>query len=378
MLVTHGTFSSEAVSSGHPDKIADQISDAILDACLAQDPAARVALECAIKGDLICLLGEITANARINAPEIARGVLRDVGHAGGAWGLYPDAMRVIEQISLQASEIGTGVDGEDPGAGDQGIMFGFACDEAANLMPAPIALANEICGHLHDWQTEAFPNICGPDAKTQVTLRYEDGCPVKLETVVISCQHAAHVGLAEIRDLLRSALFAAAARGGLLSALLTPETQLLINPAGTFHEGGPVADAGLTGRKIIADTYGGYARHGGGAFSGKDATKLDRSGAYAARQLARDVVARGWARACEVRLAYAIGQAAPVAVDFDTFGTGGDPAARYAGLGVDIAQMMRPRAIIERLGLARPIFLDTARNGHLGRPDRPWERPLLG
>jgi S-adenosylmethionine synthetase len=374
MLVTHGTFSSEAVSSGHRDKIADKISDAILDASLAHDSAARIALERAIKGDLICLTGEITANARLDARKIARGVLRDVGHAGGAWGLYPDAMRVIEQISLQASEIGTGVDGEDPGAGDQGIMFGFACDEAANLMPAPIALANEICGHLHDWQTEAFPNICGPDAKTQVTLRYEDGCPVKLETVVISCQHAAHVGLAEIRDLLRGALFAAAARGGLLSALLTPETQLLINPAGTFHEGGPVADAGLTGRKIIADTYGGYARHGGGAFSGKDGTKLDRSGAYAARQLARDVVAR----ACEVRLAYAIGQAAPVAVDFDTFGTGGDPAARYAGLGVDIAQMMRPRAIIERLGLARPIFLDTARNGHLGRPDLPWERPLLG
>jgi S-adenosylmethionine synthetase len=362
------------VSSGHPDKIADQISDAILDACLAHDSAARIALERAIKGDLICLTGEITANARLDARKIARGVLRDVGHAGGAWGLYPDAMRVIEQISLQSSEIGTGVDGEDPGAGDQGIMFGFACDEAANLMPAPIALANEICGHLHDWQTEAFPNICGPDAKTQVTLRYEDGCPVKLETVVISCQHAAHVGLAEIRDLLRSALFAAAARGGLLSALLTPETQLLINPAGTFHEGGPVADAGLTGRKIIADTYGGYARHGGGAFSGKDGTKLDRSGAYAARQLARDVVAR----ACEVRLAYAIGQAAPVAVDFDTFGTGDNPAVRYAGLGVDIAQMMRPRAIIERLGLARPIFLDTARNGHLGRPDLPWEWPLLG
>jgi len=247
MLVTHGTFSSEAVSSGHPDKIADQISDAILDACVAQDRAARVAVECAIKGDLICLMGEITANARIDAPEIARGVLRDVGHAGGKWGLDPDTMRVIEQISLQASEIGVGVDGEDTGAGDQGIMFGFACDEAANLMPAPIALANEIRGHLHDWQTRQFPDICGPDAKTQVSLRYEDGRPVELETVVISCQHAGHVGLGEIRDLLRSALFAAADQGGLLAQLLTPETRLLINPAGTFHEGGPVADAGLTG-----------------------------------------------------------------------------------------------------------------------------------
>jgi S-adenosylmethionine synthetase len=253
MLVTHETFSSEAVSSGHRDKIADKISDALLDACLAHDSAARIALERAIKGDLICLLGEITANARINAPEIARGVLRDVGHAGGAWGLYPDAMRVIEQISLQASEIGTGVDGEDPGAGDEGAIF----------MPAPIALANEIRSDLHEWQIEAFPDICGPDAKTEVSLRHEDGRPVELEAVDISCQHAAHVELAEIGDLLRSALFAAAARGGLLSALLTPETQLLINPAGTFHEGVPVADAGLTGRKTIADIYGGCAKAAG-------------------------------------------------------------------------------------------------------------------
>jgi S-adenosylmethionine synthetase len=250
MLVTHETFSSEAVSSGHRDKIADKISDALLDACLAHDSAARIALERAIKGDLICLTGEITANARLDARKIARGVLRDVGHAGGAWGLYPDAMRVIEQISLQVSEIGAGVDGEDNGAGDEGAIF----------MPAPIALANEIRSDLHEWQIEAFPDICGPDAKTEVSLRHEDGRPVELEAVDISCQHAAHVELAEIGDLLRSALFAAAARGGLLSALLTPETQLLINPAGTFHEGVPVADAGLTGRKIIADIYGGCAK----------------------------------------------------------------------------------------------------------------------
>ena len=386
MLVTNGILSSEAVPSGHSDKIADQISDAILDARLAQDPASRVAIDCAIKGDLICLPGELTTDARIDAPEIARAVLRDVGHVAGAWGIDPGAMRVMTQISLQAPEIKSGVDGEDTGAGDQGIMFDLACGESGALMPAPIALASEIRGQLHDWQTRAFPDICGPDARTQVSLRYEAGRPAGLETVVIACQHAAHVGLAEIRDLLRGAPGDAAARGGLLGTLLTHDTRRLINPAGAFHQGGPVADAGLTGRKIIADTYGGHARHGGGAFSGKDGTKLDRSGAYAARQPARDVVARGWARACEMRLAYAIGEAAPVAIGFETFvtgagtgaGTGDDPAPRYADLGVDIAQLMRPRTIIERLGLTRSIFRDTAGRGHFERHDLPWERPPLG
>jgi S-adenosylmethionine synthetase len=379
MLIANGTFTSEAVSPGHPDKIADQISDAILDACLTQDPGARVAIECAIKGDLICLMGEITAGAAIDAPEIARQVLREIGHEDGAWGLNPDTMEVITRITRQSPEIGARVDGVDTGAGDQGIMFGFACDDDHSLMPAPIVAANALRDRMRTWQTDEYPDYCGPDGKTQATVRYENGRAVALETVVMSCQHAAHVGLEEIRDLLLGNLMAELDFcGGLLPRLITPETRFLINTAGTFHEGGPVADAGLTGRKIIADSYGGFARHGGGAFSGKDATKLDRSGAYAARQLARDVVARGWAKACEVRVAYAIGEAAPVAIGFDTFGTGGDPAPRYRALGLDLAAALRPRAIIERLGLTRPIYRDTARYGHFGRMGLPWEQPLLG
>lgn len=374
MLIQDGLFTSEAVSPGHPDKICDQISDAILDACLAQDPSARVAIEAAVKGELICLLGEITATASIDASAIARQVLRDLGHDHGVWGLEPDRMQVVEAVSQQASEIAAGVDGSDIGAGDQGLMFGFATAETDVFMPLPLQLARGLIDRVETLRRYSQIDRLGPDFKAQTTLRYEAGKPTCLEAVVLSCQHAQDFALSELRDFLALEVLVP-----VLGEWLTDETELHLNPAGSFHMGGPVADAGLTGRKIIVDTYGGMARHGGGAFSGKDATKVDRSGAYAARQLARDVVARGWAHACEVRVAYAIGRARPVAVDFDCFGTsiGADPAKRYAALGIDLADALRPTSIIERLELRRPIFRDTAAHGHFGRSCLPWELPFL-
>lgn len=369
-----GLFTCEAVAPGHPDKICDQISDAILDACLAPDPDARVAIEAALKGDLLCLMGEITSHAPVDAAVIAQQVLCDIGHADGRWGVDPERLRIVEAITRQSAEIATGVDGVDIGAGDQGLMFGFATDETESLMPLPLTLARELIDRLGALRAHEYAHQLGPDAKAQVTVRYEGGRPAAVTAVVISCQHARNVSLEELRRILREHVL-----DPVLGDWHTEATELHINPAGSFHEGGPVVDAGLTGRKIIADTYGGFARHGGGAFSGKDATKVDRSAAYAARQIARDVVARGWARHCEVRVAYAIGTAAPVAIGFDTFGTGvgSDPAERYARIGVDIADLMRPTAIVERLQLRRPIYRDTAAHGHFGRPGLPWEAPLM-
>ncbi len=374
MRVENGLFTSEAVSSGHPDKICDQISDAILDACLEQDPDARVAVETAIKGDLLCLLGEVTTTASIDPATIARGVLRGLGHAEGRWGVDPARIRVVEALTQQAPEIAKGVDGADTGAGDQGLMFGFATDESEALMPLPLILARELIDRVEMLRGHGQGEHLGPDVKAQVTLRYIDGEPSELSAVVLSCQHADDLPLNALRDFLQSEVIMP-----VLGSWLTPQTSVHLNPAGSFHMGGPVADAGVTGRKIIADTYGGMARHGGGAFSGKDATKVDRSAAYAARQIARDVVARGWARMCEVRVAYAIGQARPVAVDFDTFGTsaGASPATRYDRLGIDVADALRPTAIINRLDLRRPIYRETAARGHFGRSELPWERPFL-
>ena len=373
MLVQSGPFTSESVSDGHPDKICDQISDAILDACLKQDPHSRVAIETAIKGRTLCLLGEITTSANIDLAAIAKSVLIDIGHSGGRWGLDPDSLILIEDVTLQSTEIKAGVDGDELGAGDQGIMFGFACDETDVLMPMPIVLAHALMRAHRELRSSSQGALIGPDAKSQVTVQYLGGRPVGIDTVVLSTQHDASLSLSDLRDLVRSALVEPA-----LGNLFTPEVKLFINPAGSFVHGGPAMDAGLTGRKIIVDTYGGYARHGGGAFSGKDATKVDRSAAYAARQLARDVVARGWARACEVRVAYAIGMAAPVAVMFDTFGTetGALPEDRYRASSFDIAAMMRPGAIIERLGLTKPCFRQSATFGHFGRKDFGWEMPI--
>ncbi|MGY6694393.1 MAG: methionine adenosyltransferase [Roseinatronobacter sp.] len=377
MYFQTGLFTSESVSEGHPDKICDQISDAILDACLAQDLHARVAIEVAIKGDLLCILGELTTTATIDPAAIARDVLRDIGHDDGRWGLVADQVRIITEISQQSPEIGAGVDAldreADLGAGDQGLMFGYACSETRAYMPLAISLAHDLMALHRDARLSANGQELGPDAKAQVTMRYRHGRPDGVAAVVLSSQHSHDLCLADLREKLRELLIAP-----VLGPHLRPDTQVHINPASSFHSGGPIADAGLTGRKIIVDTYGGMARHGGGAFSGKDGTKVDRSGAYAARQLARDVVARGWAEACEVRLAYAIGQPRPVAVDFETFGTGngGDPATQYRQIGLDIADMMRPAAIIDRLQLRAPLFRQTAVLGHFGRAGMPWERFL--
>lgn len=370
----NGLFTSESVSPGHPDKICDQISDAILDACLMSDPEARVAVEVAIKGNLLCILGELTTDAQINVEEIARQVLCDIGHTDGSWGVEPAGFRIIQELSQQSPEIGARVDAEDTGAGDQGLMFGYATHETAEYMPLPFMISRNLIDRLEVLRASGFSHLLGPDAKAQATLRYTDGKPTALTAIVLSCQHSENLLLGELRDMLRTE-----ALTPVLENWLDANTKVHLNPAGSFHMGGPVADAGLTGRKIIADTYGGISRHGGGAFSGKDATKVDRSAAYAARQIARDVVARGWADLCEVRVAYAIGEARPVAIDFDTFGTakGATPADRYAELGVDISDALRPAVIIDRLGLRRPVFRQTAARGHFGRSGFPWEEPFL-
>ncbi|NBB51207.1 methionine adenosyltransferase [Rhizobium sp. CRIBSB] len=369
-----GLFTSESVTDGHPDKIADQLSDAVLDAALAQDSNARVAVEAAIKGSSVWLFGELTGqDLKLDFDQIVRDVLSSIGHADGRWGVELGRLDVRTSITQQSSEIREGVDGgSDIGAGDQGMMFGFACSETPEHLPTPIALAHRLTRRQREVRDRL--GILGPDAKAQVSVRYEDGQPAGLHTIVLSSQHIADVSLSDVRELLREEVI----RPVLGAEADTAE--LLLNPAGTFIEGGPVADAGLTGRKIIADTYGGFARHGGGAFSGKDGTKVDRSGAYAARQLALTVVEAGLAPACEVRLAYAIGVAEPVAVHIDL----GD--GRELELDADVVAVLlaalRPRAIIERLALTKPAFLPTATFGHFGRAQFSWEQPardaLLG
>ena len=372
-MIDRGLFTSESVSDGHPDKICDQISDAILDACLAQDPTSRVALECAIKDHTICLLGEITTAAEFELRNVARSVLQHVGHDTDRWGLDLNRLRFVEVVSQQSPEIGAGVNRPETGAGDQGLMFGFAIRETPELMPLPISLAHALTERHRQLRQSSIGKVLGPDAKSQVTIRYQDRTPAGLDTVVFSTQHSVDIELHDLRELIRDEILRP-----VLGNQLTDEVRLHLNPAGTFYVGGPVADAGLTGRKIIVDTYGGFARHGGGAFSGKDATKVDRSAAYGARQLARDVVARGWSYACEVRVAYAIGIAHPVDVAFETFGTevDGTPADRYRDMGMDISDLMRPTSIIDRLQLTRPVFRTTATGGHFGREDFSWEQPL--
>ena len=360
-----GLFTSEAVSDGHPDKIADQLSDAVLDECLRQDPGARVAVEAAIKGHEIWLFGEVSGDVTLEPQAIARSVLAQIGHGAGQWGLDLDRLQVRSSITQQSAEIGHGVDGgDDTGACDQGMMFGFASEETDERLPYPIALAQRLIRRQRAVRDRS--GILGPDAKAQVSVRYENGRPVGLHAIVLSSQHRPETSLADVRDLLREGVI----RPVLGSA--ADEAELFLNPAGTFIEGGPVADAGLTGRKIIADTYGGFARHGGGAFSGKDGTKVDRSAAYAARQLALTVVEAGHAQACEVRLAYAIGVAEPVAVHLDL--GGGRGLQLDADAVAALLAALRPRAIIERLALTSPEFLPTAAFGHFGRPDFAWER----
>ena len=361
-----GLFTSESVADGHPDKIADQLSDAVLDAALRQDPQARVAVEAAIKGSSVWLFGELTGrDLSLDFPEIVRGVLSSIGHSDDRWGIDLAQLDVRTTIGLQAAEIGDGVGGgPDTGAGDQGMMFGFASQETIEGLPTPIALAHRLMRR-HKQVRERL-GLLGPDAKAQVSVRYEDGQPAGLHTIVLSSQHLADVSLSDVRELLREEVIRPVLGADADAA------ELLLNPAGTFIEGGPVADAGLTGRKIIADTYGGFARHGGGAFSGKDGTKVDRSGAYAARQLALTLVESGLAPACEVRLAYAIGVAEPIAAHLD-LGGGHELQLDEAAV-TRLLTALRPRAIIDRLALTEASFLPTATFGHFGRSAAAWEQ----
>jgi len=369
-------FSSEAVSEGHPDKVCDQISDAVLDSALDQDRESRVACETLIKGSILVLAGEITTRAQVDYAEAARGVLRDIGYTSEDVGFSADACAIITAISRQSPDISQGVtaaEGKDQGAGDQGMMFGYACDETREFMPFPIFMAQRLVQELAHQRKSGVLPFLRPDAKSQVTVQYQDGKPVRAATVVVSSQHAPEVS----QKTLREAIIEEVIKRVIPPEFLDKGTVYLINPTGRFEIGGPIADAGLTGRKIIVDTYGGYGRHGGGAFSGKDPSKVDRSAAYMARYVAKNIVAADLASRCEVQLAYAIGVAEPVSVLVDTFGTGKLSDEQLSAI-VREKFELKPAGIIRSLDLKRPIYRPTATYGHFGRtPENglfTWER----
>ncbi|MDQ0415898.1 S-adenosylmethionine synthetase [Croceifilum oryzae] len=378
-------FTSESVTAGHPDKICDQISDAILDAILEKDPNARVAAETSVTTGLVLVAGEITTNCYVDIPKIVRKTVSDIGYTRAKFGFDAQTCAVLTSIDEQSADIAQGVDQalearegsmteeeiEAIGAGDQGLMFGFACNETPELMPLPISLAHQLARRLHEVRVDGTLKYLRPDGKIQVTVEYEDDKPVRIDALVCSTQHAEDATLEQIQSDIREHVF-----GPIVPKdMIDENTKYFINPTGRFVIGGPLGDAGLTGRKIIVDTYGGYARHGGGAFSGKDPTKVDRSAAYAARYVAKNLVAAGLAEKCEVQLAYAIGVARPMSVRVETFGTGKVDEAVLVEL-VNKHFDLRPAGIIRQLDLRRPLYRQTAAYGHFGRTDidLPWER----
>jgi len=362
-------FTSESVTEGHPDKIADQISDAVLDEVMRQDPKGRVACETLVTTGLVVVAGEITTSAHVNYDEIARETVRQVGYDNAKYGFDSDTCAVVCTVKRQSPDIAMGVD--TGGAGDQGLMFGFACDETEELMPMPIQLAHRLTQRLSEVRKNGKTSFFRPDGKSQVTVEYRDGKPARVDCVVISTQHSDDVST----DTLRSAVVEQVIRPIVPAHMLDSRTKFHINPTGRFVIGGPMGDAGLTGRKIIVDSYGGYSRHGGGAFSGKDPSKVDRSACYMARYIAKNVVAAGLATRAEVQLAYAIGVAEPVSVMVDSFGTSTIPEERITQL-VRENFALTPKGIIETLDLRKPIYKPTAAYGHFGRtgPGFTWER----
>lgn len=379
-------FTSESVTEGHPDKMCDQISDAVLDAIMAEDPHGRVACEAAVKTGFVMLLGEITTSCYVNFNKVVRGVVRDIGYNGSDTGFDADTCGVQVAVSSQSPDIALGVDEslesksgtinseaeiEAVGAGDQGMMFGFACNETDTLMPMPIHLAHKLTRRLADVRRDGSLVWLRPDGKSQVTVEYSYGKPKRIDTVLISTQHSPEISQDDIRKEITDHVIMPI----LPSNLIDDDLKIITNPTGKFVVGGPKGDAGLTGRKIIVDTYGGMGRHGGGAFSGKDCTKVDRSASYAARWVAKNVVAAGFAERCEIQLAYAIGVAMPLSINVETFGTGTIEDKNMSQLISEVFDL-RPGAIIRDLDLRRPIYRQTASYGHFGRDDLdlPWER----